>query len=110
MEAFDLSPGQVMPMVWRVLRTIEMRLKTRSGASRSVFVIFCIRMESKEINRCTFYFKPKRPQMVLNTNANDRGWKARFAFAERESLPNWMVAGWNSGDGELFMIGTQPFI
>ncbi|CAH9093937.1 unnamed protein product [Cuscuta europaea] len=83
----QVSPCQVMPQTWRLLRSLEVLIE-KNGlkfTSRDLVLTYDLRTSGK--SRFILTLKTGRNPLILGiSNANDRGWMEKFFFVERASL------------------------
>ena len=82
-----LSPSQIMPSGWRLLRSLD-RIIDRFpeiGFSFEVFEYNYYPFRSRS-NLYSFRVRTGRKPLVSRLDVNDRGWKHRFFFVDVESL------------------------
>ncbi|XP_021739070.1 uncharacterized protein LOC110705495 [Chenopodium quinoa] len=100
MEVLDLSPGQVMPLVWRVAQVIAKVTESWEDPFNLSDLAHVYKIHVKASNRCTLHVRRGRSPLVGNVNTNDRGWKTRYVFVDKETLgegAQWMRTGWRGG-------------
>ena len=84
---WSLSPSQIMPSGWRLLRSLD-RIIDRFpeiGFSFEVFEYNYYPFRSRS-NLYSFRVRTGRKPLVSRLDVNDRGWKHRFFFVDVESL------------------------
>ncbi|MFS7934472.1 hypothetical protein Hanom_Chr05g00391921 [Helianthus anomalus] len=72
---------QAMPMMWRVLYTIE-NIIEQEGIEIGMSEL------TQLYNRFLFKHKPGDPHPILKTTKNDTHWKSQFFFVRRDSIPD----------------------
>ena len=113
-EFFDVtgfSYSQVMPMVWRVLTTID-RLNGTHGLSIGVPEIAATyNLRTHGSFRYCLQSKSSRFYMVPKVSISDPDWKKHFFFVRRDSIPdgtnlpvNWVHKGRKSVGLNLFLV------
>ncbi|CAH9104573.1 unnamed protein product, partial [Cuscuta europaea] len=82
-----LSPCQIMPQTWRLLRSMEFLIEKNGLSFASEDLGFSYDLRTSGKGRFILTLKPGTKPLVLGiSNANDRGWLTRFFFVERSSL------------------------
>ncbi|MFS7956031.1 hypothetical protein Hanom_Chr07g00649781 [Helianthus anomalus] len=86
---------QAMPMVWRVLYTLEHIVEHEV---------------SHGSHRFLFKSKPQQPPPILKTTKNDTNWRNQFFFVRRDSIPNGshLPKKWNIDAITLSHIQESP--
>ena len=82
-----LSYSQAMPMVWRVLYTLEILNRSEISPLGLPEIAFCYNLRSHGSSRFLFQRKSNRESLILKTTKNDIGWKEKFFFVRRDSIP-----------------------
>lgn len=94
---YDISPGQLMPLVGRVYVVLERATNNWTEKVTLADLCRCYEFRKKEMERVTVYRRSGYRLLVERDDVNDRGWKARyFFFVEKSSLG---VAGKYLRDG-----------
>ncbi|CAH9082811.1 unnamed protein product [Cuscuta europaea] len=82
-----VSPSQVMPQVWRVLRGLEVLSEKHSIPFSFEDLGFTYDLRSSGAGRFTLAVKDAREALILRADkANDRGWMSQFFFVQKDSL------------------------
>lgn len=103
--SLELAPCQVMPHTWRLLQTID-----EVSSSKGIDFSFDALWRSYYLSTrgsCRFQLRPRRGKgsLVFNLDVNDRGWRSRFFFVERESLGgdfSFLLSGWRTSGIAFF--------
>uniref|UniRef100_A0A803M662 Uncharacterized protein n=1 Tax=Chenopodium quinoa TaxID=63459 RepID=A0A803M662_CHEQI len=68
----------------------------------------CTVVQITKKNRCTLVLKKGHPALVERAGkVNDRGWKSRYLFVDKESLgeeASWMRCGWHDGEIDVAVV------
>lgn len=88
MEMYNVSPGQLMPLVWRICWLLE---KATVGWKDKITLgdlCKCYEFRKKEMGRVTMYRRrPGYMHLVEGADiVNDRGWKSRYFFVDKRSV------------------------
>ncbi|MFS7927234.1 hypothetical protein Hanom_Chr04g00306591 [Helianthus anomalus] len=79
---------QAMPMMWRVLYTLENIIK-QEGVEIGVSELSRLyNIVSHGSYRFLFKHKPGQPHPILKTTKNDTHWRNQFFFVRRDSIPD----------------------
>ncbi|CAH9120093.1 unnamed protein product [Cuscuta europaea] len=82
-----VSPSQIMPQVWRVLRGLEVLSEKHSIPFTFEDLGFTYDLRSSGAGRFTLAVKDAREALILRADkANDRGWMSLFFFVQKDSL------------------------
>ncbi|MFS7993170.1 hypothetical protein Hanom_Chr12g01090911 [Helianthus anomalus] len=79
---------QAMPMLWRVLYTLEHIIENKGidiGLSKLSHMYNLVNHES---HRFLFKHKPQKTHPLLKVTKNDTHWRNQFFFVRRDSIPN----------------------
>ncbi|KAF5798398.1 hypothetical protein HanXRQr2_Chr07g0292441 [Helianthus annuus] len=93
---------QAMPMLWRVLYTLE-HIIEQEGIDIGMSVLSQqYNLVSHGSYRYLFKSKPQKPLPTLKTTKNDTNWRNQFFFVRRDSIPNrnYLPKKWNT-DGRI---------
>ncbi len=99
---FNLSPGQLMPHSWRVLRVLDEAMLKHDLSFDFVDLMHSFFLNPSGSGRFVLQLKPQRPALALGLKASDRGWNHKFFFVRIDSLggvgadflrPDWVSAG-----------------
>ncbi len=99
---FNLSPGQLMPHSWRVLRVLDEAMLKHDLPFDFVDLMHSFFPNPSGPGRFVLQLKPQRPALALGLKASDRGWNYKFFFVRIDSLggagadflrPDWVSAG-----------------
>ncbi|KAM0026312.1 hypothetical protein Hdeb2414_s0020g00556811 [Helianthus debilis subsp. tardiflorus] len=82
-----ISYIQVMPMMWRVLFTLERIIEQEDIEFGMSELSELYNLVSHGSHRFLFKHKPGEPHPILKTTKNDNKWKKRFFFVGRDSIP-----------------------
>jgi len=83
-----LCYSQPMPMLWRVLFTLE-QIKKEEGISFGLSKLpHLYNLVTHGSHRYLFKAKPHKPLPLLKTTKNDSYWKNQFFFVRRDSIPS----------------------
>ncbi|KAF5771960.1 hypothetical protein HanXRQr2_Chr13g0571101 [Helianthus annuus] len=98
-----ISYNQVMPMLWRVLHTIEQIISNERidfNLSKLSYLYSLVTHGSHGSHRFLFNAKPHQPLPILKTTQNDSRWKNQFFFVRWDSIPQgdslpkkWILKG-----------------
>ena len=95
----QLSPAQLIPLLWRVLHVID-KLTTDMGMDFGLEdLLYMYELRKVENTRYTFVLKSGRKSLVENSGANDRGWKKRYVFVNESLIGEnyqFLHHGWNA--------------
>lgn len=81
MEMYDISPGQLMPLVWRVCWVLEKATSSWKDKITLGDLRQCYEFRKKEMCRVTMYQSSEYAHLVKGADiVNDRGWKSRYFF------------------------------
>ncbi|KAI3749051.1 hypothetical protein L6452_12597 [Arctium lappa] len=100
LDAFDLSPGQLMPQFWRIVQVVD-RLTADWGAPFNLNdLLAAYSVKADNYHRYSLFPRTKGDTvLVQNTAVNDRGWKRHYVFLQVASLNDedsqWFSSGWN---------------
>lgn len=86
LEMYDISPGQLMPLVGRVYVVLERATNNWTEKVTLADLCRCYEFRKKEMERVTVYRRSGYRLLVERDDVNDRGWKARYFFLWK-SLP-----------------------
>ncbi|KAJ0614081.1 hypothetical protein HanIR_Chr02g0058501 [Helianthus annuus] len=79
---------QAMPMMWRVLYTLENIIK-QDGVEIGVSELSQLYNLVSHGSHCSlFKYKPGQPHPILKTTKNDTHWRNQFFFIKRDSVPD----------------------
>ncbi|CAH9112749.1 unnamed protein product [Cuscuta europaea] len=82
-----VSPSQIMPQVWRVLRALEVLSEKHSLALDFEDLGFTYDLRSSGAGRFTLAVKEGKEALIHKVDkANDRGWMNLYFFVNKESL------------------------
>ena len=82
-----LCYSQAMPMLWRVLFTLE-QIKKEQGIKFDLPELpYLYNLVTHGSHRYLFKAKPHKPLPLLKTTKNDLHWKNQFFFVKRDSIP-----------------------
>ncbi|MFS8003014.1 hypothetical protein Hanom_Chr13g01208891 [Helianthus anomalus] len=79
---------QAMPMMWRVLYTIENIIEHEGIEIGMPELSQPYNLVSHGSHRFLFKHKPGDPHLILKTTKNDTYWKSHFFFVRRDSIPD----------------------
>ncbi|KAJ0719349.1 hypothetical protein HanLR1_Chr08g0280731 [Helianthus annuus] len=79
--------SQAMPMLWRVLYTIEQIISDEGLDFNISELSHLYSLVSHGSHWFLFKAKPPQPLPILKTTKNDTSWKNQFFFLRRESIP-----------------------
>ncbi|MFS7888588.1 hypothetical protein Hanom_Chr00s000001g01596991 [Helianthus anomalus] len=79
---------QDIPMVWRVLYTLEHILEQERIDIGMSELSQLYNLVSHGSHRYLFKSKPQQPHPILKTTKNDTNWRNQFFFVRRDSIPN----------------------
>ncbi|XP_057251702.1 uncharacterized protein LOC130591799 [Beta vulgaris subsp. vulgaris] len=99
MQIYQISPGQIMPQVWRILSVIDRVTASWEEAFTLHDLLLHYEIRVKAKNRIALHAKARLEPLVGGIQSNDRGWKNRFVFVKRSSLGEAgasLVGGWNT--------------
>ncbi|MFS7976629.1 hypothetical protein Hanom_Chr10g00894621 [Helianthus anomalus] len=83
-----INYSQAMPMLWRVLVTIEENRKTEDLKFGLSEISYLYSLVTHGSNRLLFKAKRYQPLPFLKTTQNDSTWKNQFFFLRKDSIPN----------------------
>ncbi|KAI3729502.1 hypothetical protein L6452_18162 [Arctium lappa] len=100
LDAFDLTPGQLMPQFWRIVQVVD-RLTADWGAPfnlNDLLTAYSVRADN--YHRYSLFPRTKGDTVLVhNTAVNDRGWKRQYVFIQVASVSDedsqWLSSGWN---------------
>ena len=101
-ELTGLSYIQAMPMLWRVLCTLE-RLVAQGDIEIGMSEISHLyNLYTHGSFRYLFKCKPDQPHPILKVTKNDSNWRNQFFFVRRDSIPDGarLPQKWNT-DGRI---------
>ncbi|MFS7951925.1 hypothetical protein Hanom_Chr07g00600951 [Helianthus anomalus] len=89
-----------MPMLWRVLYTLE-QIISDEGLDFNLYELSHLyALVSHGSHWFLFKAKPHQPLSILKTTKNNTSWKNQFIFVWRDSIPlgdshpkNWILKG-----------------
>ncbi|MFS8003738.1 hypothetical protein Hanom_Chr13g01217431 [Helianthus anomalus] len=79
---------QAMPMMWRVLYTLENIIEQEGVEIGVSELIRLYNIVSHGSYRFLFKDKPGQPHPILKTTNNDTHWRNQFFFVKRDSIPD----------------------
>ncbi|MFS7929695.1 hypothetical protein Hanom_Chr04g00335571 [Helianthus anomalus] len=79
---------QGMPMVWRVLYTLEHFIENEGIDIGLSELSRLYNLGSNGSHRFLFKHKPQKPHPLLKVTKNDSNWRSQFFFVRRDSIPN----------------------
>ncbi|KAJ0726446.1 hypothetical protein HanPI659440_Chr12g0470451 [Helianthus annuus] len=103
-----MSYIQAMPMIWRVLYTLE-RIIEQEGIDLGMAELAEI-YDLTTFGSCRYFLKRKAGEdhPVLKVTKNDMNWKRRFFFVRRDTIPygedlpkEWATHGWIEDPGRI---------
>ncbi|KAF5795563.1 hypothetical protein HanRHA438_Chr08g0352611 [Helianthus annuus] len=80
--------SQAMPMLWRVLYTIEQIISDEGLDFNISELSHLYSLVSHGSHWFLFKAKPPQPLPILKTTKNDTSWKNQFFFMRRDSIPS----------------------
>ncbi|KAJ0800719.1 hypothetical protein HanPI659440_Chr03g0106821 [Helianthus annuus] len=89
---------QVMPMVWRVLYTLEHIIENEGIDIGLSELIRLYNLVSHGSHRFLLKHKHQKPHPLLKVTKNDSNWRNQFFFVRRDSIPNGnhLLKKWNT--------------
>ncbi|MFS8004477.1 hypothetical protein Hanom_Chr13g01226311 [Helianthus anomalus] len=101
---------QAMPMVWRVLYTLDHILEQEGIDIGLSELSRLYNLVSHGSHRYLFKSKPQQPHPILKTTKNDTNWRNQFFFVRRDSIPNGshLPKKWNTDAISLSHIQESP--
>lgn len=99
-ELFDVSLGQLMPQIWRILWVLENVCADWPVKPTLPDLCSFYDFRRKEIGRITVYKKSGVAPLISNLDVGDKGWKSRYFYADLQSLGEGgknLRPGWNTG-------------
>ncbi|KAJ0576460.1 hypothetical protein HanIR_Chr05g0224691 [Helianthus annuus] len=89
---------QAMPMLWRVLFTLEQIIEHEGINIGLSELSHMYNMVSHGSHRFLFKHKPQKPHPLLKVTKNDTHWRNQFFFVRRDSIPdgNFFPKKWNT--------------
>lgn len=89
-----------MPLVWRVCHVLETVTANWTDRLTLGDLCKCYEFRKKEMSRLTIYRRPGFAHLVEGADTvNDRGWKSRYFFVDKESLGvpgKYLKDGWRT--------------
>ncbi|CAH9133902.1 unnamed protein product, partial [Cuscuta epithymum] len=83
----QISPCQIMPQAWRLLRSLEYLIEKHNLQYSAEDLSFTYDLRTSGRGRFTLVTKAGADPIILGINsANDRGWITKFFFVEKASL------------------------
>ncbi|XP_056694989.1 uncharacterized protein [Spinacia oleracea] len=96
-EVFHLSPGQLMPQIWRVFTVVHgVTANWRTPFDLSD-LMYSYDLALQKCCRYTLVTKKGKTNLGVGLGVNDRGWQSRFVFVGKDSLGDkgrFLVEGW----------------
>ncbi|XP_021724908.1 uncharacterized protein LOC110692216 [Chenopodium quinoa] len=93
------------PQFWRVFHVIEWVTKDWAEPFDLSDLVHAYKLQVTKNNRCTATLKRSHPPLVERAGkVNDRGWKSRYVFVDKESLgedANWLRYGWRNREVDV---------
>ncbi|CAH9139235.1 unnamed protein product [Cuscuta epithymum] len=87
LEFVNLSPSQIMPQVWRILRALEVVREKYDIPFEFEDLGFTYELRTSGPGRFTVAMKDKKPRLIHKVDkANDRGWMHWYFFVLKDSL------------------------
>lgn len=87
MEVLILSQEQLlMPQIWRIFSVIDCVTFDWEAGFDLADLLYTYDLKVMHLCRYTLVTKSKKKNLVTGLRVNDRGWKSRFIFVEKESL------------------------
>ncbi|XP_048502641.1 uncharacterized protein LOC104905614 isoform X1 [Beta vulgaris subsp. vulgaris] len=105
MEVLHLSPGQLMPALWKTCSVLETLTNTwhHPFSLNELLTAYSVRKSAKGF--ITLRAKAPYPPLIDGTIASDYIWKTRYFFVVKDSIGeagNSLVGGWfNQGLGPI---------
>ncbi|KAJ0441585.1 hypothetical protein HanIR_Chr16g0799481 [Helianthus annuus] len=105
-----LCYSQAMPMLWRVLYTLEHIIAKESIDLGLTKLNHLYNLVSHGSYRYLFKAKPQHPHPLLKVTKNDTNWKNQFFFVRRDSIPNGnhLPKKWNLKAASLSSLTDRP--
>ena len=98
-EVFHLSPGQLMPQIWRVFTVVHgVTANWRTPFDLSD-LMYTYDLALQKCCRYTLVTKKGKTNLGVGLGVNDRGWQSRFVFVGKDSLGDkgrFLVEGWTT--------------
>ncbi|KAI3757976.1 hypothetical protein L6452_05522 [Arctium lappa] len=100
LDAFDLSPGQLMPQFWRIVQVVDRLTADWEAPFNLNDLLAAYSVKADNYHRYSLFPRTKGDiVLVQNTAVNDRGWKRHYVFLQVASLNDedsqWFSSGWN---------------
>lgn len=112
MQTFNLSSGQLMPQLWRIIHVIE-RVTTKWETPftlNDLLVAYQVKMDKN--HRYSLFSRYKIEKvLVQNIAVNDRGWKSRYIIGRASMLGDddqWLVTGCNTEEINFSKVDLLP--
>ncbi|CAH9123261.1 unnamed protein product [Cuscuta epithymum] len=87
LEFVNLSPSQIMPQVWRILRALEVVSEKYGIPFEFEDLGFTYELRTSGPGRFTLAMKDRKPRLIHKVDkANDRGWMHWYFFVLKDSL------------------------
>ncbi|XP_056691026.1 uncharacterized protein [Spinacia oleracea] len=96
-EVFHLSPGQLMPQIWRVFAVVQGVTADWKVPFDLADLMYSYDLALKECCRYTLVTKKGKKNLGVGLAVNDRGWQSRFVYVNKDSLGekgHFLVEGW----------------
>ncbi|KAI3667942.1 hypothetical protein L6452_43013 [Arctium lappa] len=100
LDAFDLSPGQLMPQFWRIVQVVDRLTADWEVPFNLNDLLAAYSVKADNYHRYSLFPRTKGDTVLVhNTAVNDRGWKRHYVFLQVASLNDedsqWFSSGWN---------------
>ncbi|KNA17564.1 hypothetical protein SOVF_078400 [Spinacia oleracea] len=98
-EVFHLSPGQLMPQIWRVFTVVHgVTANWRTPFDLSD-LMYTYDLALQKCCRYTLVTKKGKKNLGVGLGVNDKGWQSRFVYVSKDSLGDkgqFLVEGWTT--------------
>ena len=99
MEVLHLSPGQLMPVLWKVCLVIDTLTSTWEPPFSLNELLTAYSVRKSALGKITLRAKAPYPPVIDGIVASDSAWKTRYFYVVKDSLGvagNFLVGGWSS--------------
>jgi hypothetical protein len=86
-EKTKLAYSQTMPMIWRILHSIDLLNKQKGLVIGLPELAACYQLRTHGHSRFVLQSRDGTRQMIPRSSHNDSDWKRKFFFVKRASIP-----------------------
>ncbi|KAI3665596.1 hypothetical protein L6452_44223 [Arctium lappa] len=100
LDAFGLTPGQLMPQFWRIVQVIDRHTADWEVPFNVNDLLTAYSVRPDNYHRYSLFPRSKGDNVLIhNTAVNDRGWNRQYIFFQVASVNDednqWLSSGWN---------------